>query len=222
MKLFRKQEDEENRSSLGILETPAIIVLVIAGSIMIAVRHYRQHQIEGRFAQADFAAIALREWNDQLDEIKVASCTLGQSPVLSVKDGDGTRQWFKVTNYTGPGARPSYVEQISATADYNKEIKAVIYAAFSGKSAAAEARQWLADNHYSHAETEWTTHFQYQQGVPYTPSVLPENGDSQIGIWASMRSLERIYVWNGSRVDDMTDNAKFISAYTSAIQKLEH
>jgi hypothetical protein len=212
----------EQRENLGCLEVPAIILLAIAGSIMIAFWHFRQHRIEHKFAKSDFAAVVLREYNSDLKERQVAGCQLASKPAFTIKDGEGTRKWFKVVKYNGPGIRPAYIEQISATADYDKEIKGVIYAAFSGKSAATDARRWLSNNHYSDADTEWATHFQFQSPIPTTVVVEPRNGESEIGLWVSLYSLEKVYLWNGSSVTDMTDNAQFISNYTSAIQKLKH
>jgi hypothetical protein len=194
----------------------------LAGWISIQIGYMRQHQIERKFAKADFAAVVLREWNDKLDQLKVTGCELSPTPVLSIKDGDATRQWFKVIEYTGPGVRPTYVEKISATPSYDKELRSVIYAAFSGKSAAARARQWLAANHYSEADKDWETDFNFQQAVPRTRSISPKNGESDIGLWVTFYSLEKVYMWNGSAVNDMTDNASFFADFTTAIQKLEH
>jgi hypothetical protein len=85
----------------------------------------RQHQIERKFAKADFAAVVLREWNDKLDQLKVTqAATLSPSPVLSIKDGDATRQWFKVIELHRPrcSADPT-LKKFRPQPSYDKELK---------------------------------------------------------------------------------------------------
>jgi hypothetical protein len=221
--MYNQSQFETGTETAAVASSGCIVqiwtmILVVLGSGYIAIQHFRQHRLENKFARGDFAAIALREWNDKVKERVVANCKLNEKPLFTIKDGDDVRQWFKVIDYKGPGVRPQYIERISP----NANLEGVIYAAFSGKDAQDETKRWLAKNGYSEADKEWTTYFRHYSGTPNTNSISPTRGESEICIWASAYSLEKVYLWNGSAVYDMSDNAVFFTNLTTAIQKLEH
>lgn len=155
--------------------------------------------IERKMQAEDFRVIVLFEEDQKRNlDILNAKLVLDEERPITIKQAGSELQLVKVLSSNHAGPKPVYVSRIPGIPGIT-----AVYAAYKGRAAAQNVRQWLKENGY--------THHDFSTGlVPFernhqheTENVYPVNGESCINISAYFETNDAMYLWNGLSVQEL-------------------